>query len=347
MGTLTIGREPTCTREPFVSVIIPTKNEEAQLGNCLRSLKDLDYPPERLEIIIADGLSSDRTREIAEGYGARVVLDHRKSVASGRNAAFAVARGELIAISDADCTMDRNWLRNCLKHFQDERVAGVGGPNLVPPDETDFGKAVGLIFEYAPYVTKAAHTRVLQKVIQARSHGSNAIYRADVLRRVIPVDEGLVGGEDVIMNQAIEDLGYKLLYVPDVIVHHYRRPTPLRWWRQMYRYGMGRVLLPRKRRGNLHPAHLVAGLSTPLFLTTTGILAAVNPVSLLGLAAVLLLAAISSSIFAIFRTKSLGAGLNMPLVLAIFFCAWSSGFLHEFFFPTKTRHVPNQTNWRR
>ena len=116
---MTIGGEPTCTEYPFVSVIIPTKNEEALIGNGLSSLKDLDYPPERLEIIIADGLSSDRTAEIAESYGAEVVLDHRKSVASGRNAAFAVARGELIAISDADCTMDRNWLKNCLKYFQD------------------------------------------------------------------------------------------------------------------------------------------------------------------------------------------------------------------------------------
>lgn len=325
--------------EPFVSVIIPTKNVEALLERCLGSLRELDYPQDKLEVIVADGLSTDRTREVAQSYGARVVLDPNRSVVSGRNAAFAEARGDLIAFSDADCTMDRDWLKNCLKYFQDERVAGVGGPNLIPADETDFGKAVGLIFEYAPYVTEAAHTRVLEKVIESRSHGSNAIYRADVLRRVMPVDESLVGGEDVIMNQTIQDLGYRLLYVPDVMVFHYRRPTPIRWWHQMYRYGMGRVLLPRKRRGNLRPAHLFAGLSIPLLLVTAGVLMAMNPGFLLGLAGLLLLVALSSSIFAFATTKSLGVGVNMPLVLAIFFAAWSCGFVHEFFFPTKPRHL--------
>lgn len=321
--------------EPFVSIVIPTKNNEDLIGNCLRSLQELDYPKNKIEIIVSDGLSSDKTPEVAVSYGARVVLDHGKSVVSGRNAAFAIARGELVAISDADCTMDRNWLKNSLKYFEDPRVGGIGGPNLIPDDETAFGKAVGLIFAYAPYITKAAHTRVLDRVIESRSHGSNAIYRADVLRKVTPVDESLVGGEDVIMNDEIEDLGYKLLYVPDVLVKHYRRPTPRRWWHQMYWYGMGRVLLPRKRKGEVHPVHILAGLSVPLFLIVCGILAFINPWLLLGVAGALLLLGIFSSLFAIVMTKSIWVGLNTPFVLAIFFTAWSFGYIHELFSPIK------------
>ncbi len=320
---------------PLISVVIPAKNNEDLIGRCLASLRALDYPQDRLEIIVSDGLSADRTHEIALSYGARVVLDNRQSVVSGRNAAFRVARGEFIAISDADCTMERGWLKNSLKYFADPRVGGVGGPNLIPADETDFGKAVGVVFAYAPYITKAAHTRVLKKVIRARSHGSNAIYRADVLKKVTPVDEGLVGGEDVIMNDEIEDLGYHLLYVPDVIVYHYRRPTPRRWWRQMYRYGMGRVLLPRKRKGEVTAVHILAGLSLPLLITTTLALALVEPLLLLLLLSLLAGAGLIAVVVGAMQTRSLRVGLNLPGVLAIFCAAWSAGFLHEFFIPSR------------
>jgi len=334
--------------EPFVSVVIPTKNCEGLIGNCLRSLQEMDYPKDRMEIIVSDGLSTDKTIEIAESYGAKVVLDHGKSIVSGRNAGFSVAEGELIAISDADCVMDKGWLRNSFKYFEDPKVGGVGGPNLVPEDETAFGKAVGLVFAYAPYVTKAAHTRVLNKVIKSRSHGSNAIYRASVLRKVTPVDESLIHGEDVIMNDEIEELGYELLYVPDVRVKHYRRPTPRSWWNQMFTYGKARVIVPRKRRQEMHLMHILAGVSVPVLSLLLAICAVISflitPWLLVGLAGVLLFLALFSSAFAIVSMKSVKVGLNMPLVLAIFFVAWSFGFMREFFFPTKHMKRSEATN---
>jgi len=323
--------------EPLVTVIVPTKNSEDLIGNCLKSLQELDYPRDRLEIIISDGLSSDTTREIAESYGAKVMMDYGKSIVSGRNAAFAIAQGKLIAITDADCTFDKDWLKNSPKYFKDDRVGGIGGPNLVPPNETNFGKAVGLIFEYAPYVTKAAHTKVHNRVIESRSHGSNAIYRADVLRQVTPVDESLIGGEDVIMNEEIQDLGYKLLYVPDVAVFHSRRPTPKKWWHQIYKYGKDRVLLSRKRKGNLHLAHIAVGLSVPILVIICGMLAIMAPRFLVAMAGALFLMLGLSSVFALARTKSFGVALNMPVVLAISVLAWSLGFLREYVFAGKPR----------
>lgn len=329
---------------PFVSVIIPTRNAADRLDACLRSVQELAYPQSRLEIIVSDGLSTDATRAIAGRYGAKVILDYHQSVVSGRNVAWASARGELVAFTDADCVVDRNWLKNSLPYFEDPKVGGIGGPNLVPPDETAFGRAVGLIFEYAPYVTQAAHSRILPRVIEARSHGANAVYRASVLRQVMPVDEDLIGGEDVIMNQMIEERGYKLLYVPDVIVYHYRRPTPAKLWRQMYRYGMGRILLPRKRSGNLRPAHLLVGVILPILLVTGGALALVQPAYALGLAAGLFALGVTSAALGAIRTRSLRVGLDLPLVLTIFVAAWSCGFLRELFFSSATRSQPDRTS---
>jgi len=141
------------------------------------------------------------------------------------------------------------------------------------------------------------------------------------------------------MTDEIEDMGYKLLYVPDVTVKHYRRPTPRKWWRQMYTYGVARVMIPRKRKRNLHLMHVLAGLSAPALIVLLALCIvlsfAVSPWFIWGLVGVLLLIAILASALSAINTKSTSVGLNMPLVLAIFFIAWSFGFMHELLFPAK------------
>jgi cellulose synthase/poly-beta-1,6-N-acetylglucosamine synthase-like glycosyltransferase len=314
------------------SVVIPTRNNEAIIGRCLQSLSELDYPKDDYEVILGDSMSTDLTRRIAEIFGVKVV-DARKSVCAGRNAAFEVAKGEFIAISDADCTFDKDWLKNALKYFDDPKVGGIGGANLIPENESAFGKAVGFLFAYAPYVTKAAHTRVLPKVIESRSHGSNAIYRASVLRQVIPIDETLVGGEDVIMNDEILDLGYKLLYVPDVLVYHYRRPNIKSWWKSMYRYGMGRVILPRHRKGEVTLAHIITGWSVPILVAVAVILALINIWLLFWFVVGLCLLVVTTFVLTDIATHSPEIAYNMPIVLFIFITAWSFGYIHETFSP--------------
>ncbi len=323
-------------KEPFVSVVIPARNAEDTIENCLKSLSELDYPKDKVEIIIADGLSTDRTREIAESYGAKVIPNPGIRTVAGRNIGFEAAQGELIALSDADCVMDKNWLKNSIKYFDDERVAGLGGPNLVPQSESAFGRAVSLLFDYAFSFGGGAPTRVYGKVIESRAHGSNAIYRASVLRRVMPIDEDMFAGEDVIMNEKIRRLGYKLLYVPDAIVYHYRRATPKKWWSQMYWYGLGKILMRRKISGTITPTQVALGLSIPILIIISSALAILNPwfplIFILGGAS---LVAISSASFAFLKTKSCRVALNMPLATLILPIAWSCGFLHEFFIPTR------------
>lgn len=317
---------------PLISVVIPAKNAEHLIGRCLKSLRELDYPKDKLEIIIADGLSTDRTAEIAAQYGASVVANPGIRVVAGRNVGFAASRGEFVAFSDADCTMRPDWLKNCVKYFDDKKVAGIGGPNLVPADETNFGKAVGLFFDYGYFLVKGtAPTKILDKVIESRAHGSNAIYRREALTRVMPVDEAMAEGEDVIMNEQLKDLGYKLLYVPDVIVYHMRRPTPRKWWKQMAGYSRGRVLMRRKRSGILNPLHYIVGLLLPALaiIVVLGIL--INRWLLVLLVGGALLVAASSFVFAWLKSSSARVALNMPLVIFIMALAWSWGFLKESF----------------
>lgn len=324
----------TQANPPFISVIIPVKNAEKFLAPCLKSLNQLNYPKDKYEIIIADSDSTDKTREIAVSLGAEVVTAVGPSVCAGRNSGFAQAKGEIIAFSDADCIMDKDWLINAVKYFEDEKVACVGGVSLIPDDETAFGKACGFIFSYSLFTGGSTYGRHFQEVREVEHNpGCNAIYRRRALEKVIPVDERFRDGEDVIMNKQLKDLGYKFLFTPDTKLWHYRSSTPKRFWRQKVRYGIGRVLIGRAYPELLKPMHIIAGFSIPLliliFITSVFLGAAfLAGFVLLGMGFLLFF-----SLLAWLKTHTLKVASAVPLAIIILMLGWSTGFMQETFWP--------------
>ncbi|MBP7239493.1 MAG: glycosyltransferase [Saprospiraceae bacterium] len=323
---------------PFVSIIIPAKNEEKLLRGCISSLHQLDYPKEKIEIIIVDGLSSDNTAGVALEMGAKVIRNVKQTVSPGRNVGFENAKGDLIAFTDADCIVDPRWLSNCIKYFEnDPAVACAGGPNLTPSDESNFGKAVGFVFDQPVFAAGSIHARVLDEVKEVSSiPGCNAIYRQSVLAQVMPLDESMLTGDDTLLNRKILDLGCRLLYTPDVIVFHYRRPTPRTLWRQFYRYAIGRLQVGKKDKRLLNIAHVFIGLSLPVGLLA--VLLLVWSKSFFVLACIMMLAFLFLfyySIKGMIKWKSPGVGLQIPLVIMIIMIAWSFGFMRELIFPIR------------
>jgi cellulose synthase/poly-beta-1,6-N-acetylglucosamine synthase-like glycosyltransferase len=321
---------------PFVSIIIPVKNAERFLASCLRSLNQLSYPKDKYEIIISDSDSTDKTREIAVSLGAQVVIAAGPSVCAGRNSGFTQAKGEIIAFSDADCIMDKDWLMNAVKYFQDEKVACVGGVSFVPDDETAFGKACGFIFSYSLFTGGSTYGRHFPEVREVEHNpGCNAIYRRSALEKVMPVDERFTDGEDVIMNKQLKDLGYKFLFTPDTKLWHYRSSTPKRFWKQKVRYGIGRVLIGRAYPGLLKPMHVIVGFSIPLLILT--FIASV----FLGVAflAGFLLLGMGFLLFfflsAWLKTRSLEVASAVPPAIIILMLGWSTGFMQETFWPQR------------
>jgi len=126
-----------------VSIVIPTKNNADILEKCLKSIQNLDYPKEKMEVIIVDGNSTDGTVDIAKKYGCKVIFEDRGTISYARDVGVRNAGGRFIAFTDADCAVDRDWIKELIKHFNGD-VAAVGGPNLTPDDDTEFAKCVGL-----------------------------------------------------------------------------------------------------------------------------------------------------------------------------------------------------------
>src|SRR5690242_3253922 len=104
---------------PLVSVVIPCRNERGFIGSCLDSLLASDYPLERLEILVADGMSDDGTREILKAYCARypqirLIENPKKIVPTGLNQAIQAARGEVIVRMDAHSEYARDYIGQCV-----------------------------------------------------------------------------------------------------------------------------------------------------------------------------------------------------------------------------------------
>ncbi len=143
--------------EPRVSVIITAYNEERDLAAKLENTLALDYPADKLEVIVASDCSTDRTDEIARSYAARGVRLHRQPVRLGKtaaqNAAVELAGGEVILFSDATTLYRPDVLRVMLPSFADETVGCVAGRLVyVDPADTGVGRGARSYWGYETFI---------------------------------------------------------------------------------------------------------------------------------------------------------------------------------------------------
>lgn len=323
---------------PFVSIVIPERekiirNNPEIIRQCLKSLDKLNYPKDKYEIIISVNSSQNENQATVKKNGALYVFTTKKTISASRNQGFKIARGEIIAFSDVDCEMDKNWIKNSLKYFKDPTVAGVGGINITPQNETPFGKAVGFVLNQAIFSAGSVYGRILKKIKEVKSiAGCNAIFRKTALARVMPVQETSMTGEDYLMNQKIRQLGYKLLYTPDTVVWHHRRPIPKKFFKQIYFYAIGRLFIGKKDPKMINLIHIIAGLGIPLVATISVILILLNINWFLVFLSLGVLFLAGYFFLAWLKLKSLKAALCVPPAIVILFLGWSTGFLKELFF---------------
>lgn len=335
---------PPLPANPFVSIVIPVCNEERFMSQCVSSLKALDYPADRFEVIFADGRSTDRTADIARSHGFSVVDNPGLKISAGRNAGFAASRGEIVAFTDADCVFDPQWLRKAVQHFRTRPdVGGLSGPTPAPPDQNAFGKGVEVVFELAGIAGGTVHfSSCAASALVDDLPGCNCFYRREALQTVMPTNTSLYAGEDVEMNAALRRNGIALLMTADVIAYHYKRLTPRRFWRQMHVFAIGRLQLGKRDPAFLRPSHLLVGLGIPLFALAVLVGGFFSP--LVWLLALVLAFLSSLVVFAHYATKACPEiAVSVLKALVVFVMAWPLGFLRELFFPVTRSRVPSQS----
>ncbi|MEM4222010.1 MAG: glycosyltransferase [archaeon] len=191
-----------------VSVIIPTLNEEKTLEKCLQSIKNQKKKP--FEIIVVDGESKDKTREIAKKNGAKVIIEKKKSIAAAKNTGAKISKGDILAFTDADSEVDSAWIERIEKNFQNKEVVCVGGPVLPKEgnlkDKTLFYLSTNLV------------PKILSKFGFYAFQGSNQSFLKSAFLKVGGFSEKLEYLEDNELPNRIKKEG-KVIFDPKLKVH--------------------------------------------------------------------------------------------------------------------------------
>lgn len=254
----------TSTERPPVTIVLPVRDEQASIGDCLDSLLAQDYP-NVVEILVVDGRSSDRTRDIARGRGPRIrVLDNPgRTAAAAMNVGIASATTALVVRADAHTLYERDYVRCSVDALEESGADWVGG-TMRPVGVTSFGRAVARVtsspFGVGPgrfhYATEAQDVET--------------VYLGTFDKAIV---EELGGYDDVTLQWAAEDaeLNYRLRrngrrvrLDPRIRSHYFPRQAPRALWRQYFNYGMCKASTLRKHRTlpywrPLAPALMVAG----------------------------------------------------------------------------------------
>jgi glycosyltransferase involved in cell wall biosynthesis len=229
-------------RHPFVSVIIPVRNEERYIESCLRSLLSCAYPPSRWEIIIADGMSADGTRDAIERVRkeSRVlitVLDNPRRVTPiGLNLALAQAHGEIIIRVDAHADYGEEYVARCVAVVREIGADNVGGPVITRPGaDTPMAHAIALAMAHPFGVGNSAfRTSAAARDADTVPYGC---FRAAVFERIGLFDERLWRNQDYELNQRIRRAGGRIYLDPRLTSVYYSRPTLSALLRQAWANG--------------------------------------------------------------------------------------------------------------
>jgi GT2 family glycosyltransferase/sugar lactone lactonase YvrE len=221
---------------PKVSVVICAYNAADTLEDCLTSVEQLTYP--NFEVIIVNDGSRDATPEIAGRHpGMRLISIPNGGLSAARNVGIAEATGEIVAYTDADVRVDPDWLTYLVQPMLHSSVAGVGGPNVVPPDDPFIAQCVAR--------SPGGPTHVmLDDRIAEHIPGCNMAFRRDALLAINGFNPiYLRAGDDVDLCWRLQAKGYKLGFAPSALVWHHHRATVKAYWRQQVGYGEGEAWL--------------------------------------------------------------------------------------------------------
>ncbi len=333
--------KPAAHAAPFVTIIVPVRNEADYIEQTLLMLLNQDYPSDAYEILVVDGMSTDATREVVRRHmqdrgGLVKLLENPRAWSSaGRNVGVRHGLGDIFVVVDGHCELrNPRYLQQLAEVFERTGAHVVGRPQpLTVSSSSSLQEAIALarssLLGHHPdsYIYTAR-----DQFVPAQSVG--VAYRREVFEQLGGFDETFDACEDVEFNFRADEAGLPCFLSTSATVHYYPRSSLAALFHQLARYGRGRVRLYRK-----HAATFTLKSMAPGFFVATllagAVLAWCNPLCarlyLLAVSVYLLTLVVVSSRVA-WRSRSWRLLFWLPFVFLAIHLGAGWGILREWLF---------------
>ena len=268
----------------FVTVIVPCRNERRFIERCLASIVATRYPADRMEILVADGMSDNGTRDIIAASIARdtriSMLDNpARTSPAAMNIGIKRARGNVILRMDAHCEYPPDYIPALVSALETTGAANVGGVTaVVPAADTPVAKAIAIALSHVAGMGDS-HFRIGAKEAKWVDTVPFGCWKRETFERVGLFNESLPRNQDDEFNMRLSRSGGRILLLPTVVTRYFGRETLAQLRRMFYQYGYFKPLAAIRSRSPLRPrqfapAALVVGLllGTLLAPLSTGLL---------------------------------------------------------------------------
>jgi GT2 family glycosyltransferase len=305
---------------PYVTVIIPMYNERVHISKCLQTLIEQDYPVDRIEVLVVDGISDDGSRdivlELARKHDFICLLNNpRRTTAAAMNIGIQNARGDVIIILGGHSFVANDFISQNAAYLSKTGAACVGGP-IHSIAQSFPGRVISLAMS-SPFGVGNALFRYSQKEQYVDTVAFGA-YRRQVFDEIGLFDEELVYNEDDEFNYRLRKHGGKIFLTPAIRSFYHTRTSLRQLWKQYYRYGFGKVKVIRK-----HPTAASIRHFVPFIFVSTllvgGLLGAFNPVLLWPFLSVLV-AYLAVSFLCSLSISARNGWQYLPVLPAVFAC---------------------------
>ncbi|AFK06876.1 glycosyl transferase [Mesotoga prima MesG1.Ag.4.2] len=227
---------------PKVSVIIPARNEEKFIEKCIESFLTCDYPGELIEVIVVDGMSDDRTREIVGEISRRddrvlLIDNERKITPVAMNLGVKTSKGDYIFFSGAHSEIPSNYITKCIKHAIETGADNVGGVMKTEPRvRSAVGIAISKVLSSPLGVGGAKFRTGVSKPTEVDTVPFGC-YKREVFDTIGYFNEKLVRNQDIEFNLRLKRAGGKIILFPDIELTYYSRSTLEELWKNNFGNG--------------------------------------------------------------------------------------------------------------
>jgi succinoglycan biosynthesis protein ExoA len=325
---------------PAVSVIVPCYNEQSTILLLLEAVYAQTYPRQQLEVVIADGLSSDQTRlQIADfqarhnDLDIRIIDNPNRTIPSGLNRAIKVSQGEMIVRLDAHSVPQPDYVARCVTALQQGLGDSVGGVWEIHPGSAGWqARAIALAAAH-PFGVGDAHYRYTTAAQVVDTVPFGAFHRS-LVERIGYFDENLLTNEDYEFNVRLRQSGGKIWLDPSIRSIYFARANLAELARQYWRYGYWKARMLRRYpnttrwRQALPPLFVFSILMLLLMAIWWPVAGWIFVIESAGYALVLSLAGLQLG----WKYRDWKLIIGVPLAMATMHLAWGSAFLWSLFF---------------